>query len=430
VTNASAKRKWPGWRWLHVIVVALFAVSCAQIMSFEHDVAEGACATDQDCAPDKLCLLDHCGLRCSQDSDCSILYRCLKTTRGNACIDSRSGCQPNCPVGTVCAEDNTCRTVCQSSADCLKGQYCPSSFCTGTDTKHDPPPVDGGGVDAGHSRGGAGAGGRPPVEGGTAGGGGGGGAGIQEGGIESGTVDAGPVFADCDGNGSKETQLGTVTDCSSCKDACKVTNGTGACVNRACTVGSCNTGFDDCDKDYTTGCEADLASDKTCGSCSNPCTAPTGGSAACVAGACKINACPTGFDDCDGIFATGCEQALNTVLDCGKCDNRCSVANGRASCETGACEIACACTPSEPGDLGPDAGASLDGSVVPPPPGPDSGACTPGTCSEQACNKGWADCDTDVTTGCETDITTSLTDCGACHKLCSFPHASEDCVAG
>lgn len=96
--------------------------------------------------------------------------------------------------------------------------------------------------------------------------------------------------------------------------------------------------------------------------------------------------CGTGFANCDDNVGNGCEVNLNAdPLHCGTCRNACSDANGEAVCAGGQCGTTCS-------------------------PGFDS-------------------CDSDIATGCETDIQT-VDDCGGCGVTCEFDNASAQCSSG
>ena len=62
-------------------------------------------------------------------------------------------------------------------------------------------------------------------------------------------------------------------NCGGCGKACAVVaNGAPGCANGACTVGSCNAGYKDCDGRVDNGCEIDLIHDaKNCGACGRSC---------------------------------------------------------------------------------------------------------------------------------------------------------------
>jgi hypothetical protein len=46
------------------------------------------------------------------------------------------------------------------------------------------------------------------------------------------------------------------------------------------------------------------------------------------------------------------------------------------------------------------------------------------------CTSGYGNCDSNATNGCETSTDTSLSNCGACGAVCSFPNASATCALG
>jgi hypothetical protein len=86
-----------------------------------------------------------------------------------------------------------------------------------------------------------------------------------------------------------------------------------AVVVAACgniTNEECPVGFDDCNGDPVDGCEADLASVATCGTCEQTCTAPADGTPMCVgASTCDF--------DCGALIACGdtCVARCETVFD-------------------------------------------------------------------------------------------------------------------
>jgi hypothetical protein len=94
-------------------------------------------------------------------------------------------------------------------------------------------------------------------------------------------------------------------------------------------------GFADCDLDAATGCEQNIATDANhCGSCTNICIFPNA-TAGCVGGGCTLGACASGFGNCDGNAANGCETSLMTSnTNCGACGTRCV---GSHVCLNGSC---------------------------------------------------------------------------------------------
>ena len=152
-----------------------------------------------------------------------------------------------------------------------------------------------------------------------------------------------PGFVSCDGdptNGCEVDPQTSVQHCGACNNVCATANGTSICVAGACAISVCNSGFADCDGDTSNGCETQLGSDpNNCGSCGSLCELPHA-SASCNAGACSLEACDVGFADCNGDAADGCE--VNTAIDvnnCGLCGNVCSAGQGTPVCIDGTCPI-------------------------------------------------------------------------------------------
>jgi hypothetical protein len=80
----------------------------------------------------------------------------------------------------------------------------------------------------------------------------------------------------------------------------------------ACVVQQCDTGWAQCDGDFANGCEVNITSDPlNCGSCGNVCQFPhaAGG---CSNRQCTVAACEMGFRDCDGNPLNGCEKQGTT----------------------------------------------------------------------------------------------------------------------
>ncbi|MEZ4407343.1 MAG: hypothetical protein R3A52_12815 [Polyangiales bacterium] len=128
------------------------------------------------------------------------------------------------------------------------------------------------------------------------------------------------------------------TNCGMCGRACAAgANAFGACAAGICSY-VCASGFADCNRMSSDGCEVNTQTSVTnCGGCGTTCTIANG-TAACVGGACRVGSCNTGFGDCDGNAANGCETNLNTsAAHCGMCGNACA----SGVCTSGTCGLRC-----------------------------------------------------------------------------------------
>ncbi len=112
-------------------------------------------------------------------------------------------------------------------------------------------------------------------------------------------------------------------NCGSCGAACDPANAVASCTAGMCEIASCVGALGDCDEDVSTGCETPLGTVAHCGSCENACdldhATPT-----CTDGACAIDSCDTGHQDCNGLPADGCEvDVTSDFANCGACRARC-----------------------------------------------------------------------------------------------------------
>ncbi len=110
--------------------------------------------------------------------------------------------------------------------------------------------------------------------------------------------------------------------CGNCGHVCGgAANAVATCVQSTCGF-SCSTGFADCDGNAANGCEASLSSISHCGSCLHGCAGGTHASPACMNQTCGF-ACISGWGDCDASPFNGCETDLTTLTNCGTCGNAC-----------------------------------------------------------------------------------------------------------
>ena len=112
-------------------------------------------------------------------------------------------------------------------------------------------------------------------------------------------------LADCNQDGVCETSITDPANCGGCGLLCPSgLHSSPTCMLGSCSI-TCEAGWGDCDADPSNGCESDLTTPGTCGSCGVSC----GG--ACVAGACET---------CDGELPLDSSDALEAAAALGLCD--------------------------------------------------------------------------------------------------------------
>lgn len=246
-------------------------------------------------------------------------------------------------------------------------------------------------------------------------------------------------MGDCDKDAENgcEADLSEVANCGTCGNTCEAgSNANVSCNNKQCVLTSCKSGFADCDSMDANGCETDLNSKTSCGSCTNDC-----GLGDCMSGSCTVPGCDTAntlTNDCDGDPTNGCETSVDTLADCGNCRVPCDLAHGTETCSTGACAIDtcdngfkdCNTTADDGCEQSLNTNTHCGDCNTPCAFSNAAADCSTGTCTPGACAPDFDDCNTDmVTDGCETLLTT-LTDCGDCATPCDITNASETCATG
>ncbi len=257
-------------------------------------------------------------------------------------------------------------------------------------------------------------------------------------------------FGDCDGDvatGCETDVNASIPNCGGCNQACNPANGTGTCNNGTCQLLSCTAPFDDCDGMAANGCEVNLqTSPASCGACGMTCSLPNA-VAACNNGACTVGSCNAGFGNCDGLAANGCETSTtNDVSHCGTCNFPCSNApNATAACANGTCGLSCnagfsdcnnnpadgceVATASNVNHCGQCGRACAGFNVA-------SKSCSYGVC-DSSCALGFANCFLPAAPsnddGCENGVTTDSADCGGCGNDCGLqgnPANAFECDGG
>jgi len=218
-------------------------------------------------------------------------------------------------------------------------------------------------------------------------------------------------------------------NCGACGNVCSSANGTAGCTSGNCGI-TCNTGYGNCDGNIANGCETNvLTSVANCGSCGTVCSPGANVSTvACSGGACGIASCNPGYADCDHLFANGCEaNILTNANNCGGCGINCQTGQ---VCTNGSCVNVCSsplvmcasvCV-NEQTDTNNCGGCGVVCST-----GANATAtCTSGACGI-TCNTGFGNCDQNPNNGCEVSLLTSASNCGSCGHACAQGHT---CSAG
>lgn len=188
---------------------------------------------------------------------------------------------------------------------------------------------------------------------------------------------------------------------------------------------ACPSGFEDCDS--AIGCEQSLTNDEHCGGCDSPCV---GGEVCRVVdegdGMERIECrepCPAGQQWCGA-----CVDVQSDNRHCGRCDSPCTVDQGTGQCTNGICVAMCAAgarecvrdgaqlcrTPDDPEFCGASCescpGIGAPEQVV---------TCPDGLGCAYQCDSGFADCDGDVSNGCEASVDADVNHCGGCGMACA-----------
>ena len=246
-----------------------------------------------------------------------------------------------------------------------------------------------------------------------------------------GTCQAG--LADCNqqaADGCETDVTGDVANCGGCGQICDLPHTADSnCAEGTCVPTDCEADWGDCNASPADGCEIQLNSSRDhCGGCGLAC----GPEQVCSAGVCAVE-CAPGETNCDG----NCVDTDSNPMHCGGCFQACDLPQvAEHGCEQGDCAI----VSCESGWADCN-GQAADGCEVDTDTDPDncgacgmvcdlehaeSADCQAGLCQVASCAAGWADCDGRADNGCEVDTTGDPDHCGACGNACA---ADELCVA-
>lgn len=221
------------------------------------------------------------------------------------------------------------------------------------------------------------------------------------------------------------------------------------CLNKTCTA-NCPGEQEVCGNQ----CVSLKTDANHCGKCDEKCNV-NNMLGLCVEGTCHFAACMAGYGNCvedgDDESTLGCETDLTLdVNHCGLCDNACDFENANSVCQEGKCQVtscvagylncdgnmSTGCEQNITNDVNNcgECGkkCSLENATS---------VCTNGTCTIGACEDKYKDCNNKASDGCESDIRSSVSHCGGCGKKCNlscFPEkkcknkcvSSKCCVTG
>ncbi len=157
-------------------------------------------------------------------------------------------------------------------------------------------------------------------------------------------------------------------------------------------------------------CVDPLTDRLNCNNCGTTCAV----NALCENGACTP--CPNSEVACGSSGAAFCTDTTADARNCGVCGNACAQGT---TCKTGQCTCPLTTCGTECVDLQTDAAHCGACDTPCPSPGPhETAVCTAAHCGV-VCTAPFADCDGQGGNGCEANLLTGTTSCGACGRTCA-----------
>ncbi len=263
-------------------------------------------------------------------------------------------------------------------------------------------------------------------------------------------------FKDCNGrvdDGCEVDVKSDLANCGVCGNKCP--KGTDACVDGQCgcpngmTYCGCPGGGSACGLQ---ACKDTPWDNDNCGACGNKCKVPPDAGPllsnmeyGCVAGECGKPKCKSLRADCDKEPENGCETNLaSDPNNCGRCGVACEAgqlcalpyslkpfcacAEGETLCSDLRVGVACTSLLSDPNNCGACGNVCPGSDPIGIPGTHGFATCRKGFCGYE-CEDGWADCDSDLSNGCETNLMVNTGNCGACGNRCDIA-AGQPCIDG
>lgn len=208
-----------------------------------------------------------------------------------------------------------------------------------------------------------------------------------------------------------------------------------------CPSNKCPAGWTTC-PDSRFPCDVNLNADRdNCGACGAECPPIFGSMHECIEGRCVMQCSSSSFD-CDGLPDNGCEASAASNDSCNGCGVKClDPAKPCVDRSMNSTDYGCGChgddllcieeqgIPRCRDGTKDDNNCGACGNVCDPagsggPIHPNTyRGCVESECDRPKCLFGYANCDADISNGCETDIH-SAQHCGACNKACP---TGQDC---
>ncbi|MDO9022830.1 MAG: fibrinogen-like YCDxxxxGGGW domain-containing protein [Deltaproteobacteria bacterium] len=380
------------------------------------------CVTDDHCPSGNLCVGNLCVMGCNAGRACPSGQTCCS----GGCVDTQSNTAACGMCDARCAVPN-------AAAACLNGS-CAVGACTAPYADCNGSPTDGceANTQTDVNRCGACGTSCPPRANAAS---------ACAAGVCAFTCDAG--FADCNNDPTDGCEVDirtSVGSCGRCGAACSLANATATCAAGTCAIGMCSAGFGDCDGNAPNGCETDTRTSVShCGACGTACAGAPNAVPACANGACALT-CTAGFAECDGNAANGCEvDTRSSATHCGGCGRTCNLPNATATCAGSLCAVGACATGFADCDGNAANGCEVDtrtsaahcnGCGMACAFANAASSCAASACVLGACAAGFADCDATAANGCEVDTRSTVTSCGMCGRTCALANATAGCAAG
>jgi hypothetical protein len=199
---------------------------------------------------------------------------------------------------------------------------------------------------------------------------------------------------------------------------CELDHTTATCAATGCAVGTCDTGYADCDQSAGNGCETDLSLPAHCGTCNTTCSSSSPYCSPTSSGFGCTDSCPT---TAPTLCGSQCVDLTSSLDNCGSCNTKCpAVSNGEATCGGSHCAFTCdadfhACAADCASDVST---ATCGSSCSPCATEPNAVATCNGVQCGIACETNFADCNGIASDGCEASLLSDSADCGKCGTSC------------